>query len=183
MSSEPRAAVSEVRIRRRLHSLLWRYQARLFALLLVADVARVIYNLLFRASMVPSVASGLLEASAFSLAAYCLWFKPRRWFATNAGIEVRSSGAVRLVPWSAIADWRCVPMTWLEAPWYPRRFEVELADVTCSSSSAGVTRARWCARCAPSRNHTNLASDAQARGRAGVRVRRSIASHAARARS
>lgn len=128
MNSETDTASADVRIRRRLHSLLWRYQARIFALLLVGDAARVLYSLLFRTSIVPRPASGWLEAMAFLLAGYLLWFRSRQWFATNVGIEIRSPNAVRVVPWSTITDLRDVPMTWLEAPWYPRRVEVVVAS-------------------------------------------------------
>ncbi len=42
--------------------------------------------------------------------------------------RVLARNAVRLVPWSTITNLRAVPMTWLEVPWYPRRFEVDLAN-------------------------------------------------------
>ena len=129
MSSEPAPALGgATREHRRLHSLLWRCQMRVFALLLLADVGRVIYHLARRASTAPSTTNALLEAAAFLLLAYFLWFHSRTIFATEAGLEIHSRNSVRVITWDKITAVREQSMTWLDVPGYPKRFEVELAN-------------------------------------------------------
>ncbi len=129
MSSEATTALAEPRREyRRLHSLQWRFQIRIFALLLLADVGRVFYQLARRAWTPAGATNALLEAGAFLLLAYFLWFHSRTIFATDVGIEIRSRNSVRVINWDEIAAVREVSMTWLDVPWYPKRFELDLVN-------------------------------------------------------
>ena len=129
MSSEPATAqAGATRTHRRLHSLLWRYQMRIFALLLLADVGRVFFQLTRRAWTAPGTTNALLEAGAFLLLAYFLWFHSRTIFATDLGIEVHSHNSVRVISWDKISAVRELSLTWLDVPGYPKRFELDLAN-------------------------------------------------------
>jgi hypothetical protein len=115
-----------MRARRRLHSESFRWSARVFAVLLVADAGRVLHRQLFYAGTARSDLQAFLQATAFVLVAYLLWFRTRTVLVAERGIVFRSGGSVRLIPWNDVVELREVSWMMVHPPWYPKAYELRL---------------------------------------------------------
>ncbi len=127
MSSE-QAVARRPLTRQRLHSQRFRWFARVFAVLLLADACRVLRRLLFEYGTARSDLEALLHATAFVLMAYLLAFRTRTVLVAERGIIFRSGRSVRLIPWNDVVELREVSWMMLHPPWYPKAYELQLRN-------------------------------------------------------
>jgi hypothetical protein len=127
MSSE-RGRASLPRQRHALHSITYYWLVRLFAVVLLLDAARVVGNQLFETQLAKAPLNAALHAGAFLLVACFVWFRSKKVFATDIGLELSSGRSVRLIPWERVIDLREMPWMTLHPPWYPKLYQLDLAD-------------------------------------------------------
>jgi len=129
--------------RRRLHSWTFRWQQRLFALMFLCDVYRVVRRV--AAAVSRHLLLGLLEPTlhvgALLLVAYLLWSRAKTVVATRAGLELRVGDRLRLIPWRQVFDLREMPRMTLQPPWLPRLYQLDLTSGE-ALDFVGVRRAR-----------------------------------------
>lgn len=115
-------------MRRRLHSVGFFWLRRVFAVLLVTDAGRVVRDQWFESQAAEAPLVAVFHAGAFLLVAYLLWSRGKSVFATEVGLELGSGKELRLIPWGRVTDLREMPWMSLHPPWYPKRYQLDLAD-------------------------------------------------------
>jgi hypothetical protein len=115
----------------RLHSRAYALLMRLFAVMLATNIYRVVESEV-AARAQRGVAAALLEATLhivlLVLLVVMLWFRPKTVIATSHGLELGSAKKLRLIPWQQVVDVREMPWIRFSPPWYPKLFQVDLAD-------------------------------------------------------
>jgi hypothetical protein len=108
--------------RQRLHSRLYAFFSRLFAVLLFAGAFQ---HLWYRLTSRAEVGSGsespsiLPQLTAMVAVAIYIWFRPKPVYATQAGLEIGAGKKRRLIPWSQVLDIREMPavrLSWFSNP-------------------------------------------------------------------